>query len=246
MQARTNAAAQCVLAAANLRATTTGLSFDLQCDGRVLPIVAPLVGEFNVANLLGVIGVLLACGITFEKIPAWVSQLAPPPGRMQCAGGTDAPLVIIDYAHTPDALEQALRALRPLAVARHGKLWTVFGAGGDRDRGKRASMGRVAAQLADGVVLTSDNPRSEEPARILADIADGIGGARAFRSVVDRAQAIADAIRQADARDVVLVAGKGHEPYQDIGGVKRPFSDEREVRAALAARTAKSGEAMPC
>ena len=246
MQGRTSAGAHRTLAAANLRATPAGMSFDLHGDGRVLPIITPLVGEFNVANLLGVIGVALACGIALEKIPAWVSQLTPPPGRMQCAGGKGAPLAVIDYAHTPDALEQALRALQPLAAARDGKLWAVFGAGGDRDRGKRATMGRVAAQLADSVVLTSDNPRTEEPTQILADIAAGIGSVRSYRSVVDRAQAIADAIRQADARDVVLVAGKGHESYQDIGGAKRPFSDEREVRSALAARTAKSSEAMPC
>jgi UDP-N-acetylmuramoyl-L-alanyl-D-glutamate--2,6-diaminopimelate ligase len=142
--------------------------------------------------------------------------------------------VVIDYAHSPDALENVLRALRPEASVRGGKLVAVFGAGGDRDRAKRAPMGEVAARLADRVVLTSDNPRSEDPLAILREIAGGIGGA--FEQEPDRARAIESAIAAADAADVVLIAGKGHETTQEIAGRRLPFSDLEAARAALARR----------
>jgi UDP-N-acetylmuramoyl-L-alanyl-D-glutamate--2,6-diaminopimelate ligase len=143
---------------------------------------------------------------------------------------------VVDYAHTPDALEQALQALRPLAAARGGKLWAVFGCGGNRDPGKRPLMGAIAARLAPHVVLTSDNPRDEDPARILADIEAGLPAQSARLVLVDRAEAIATAVREAGARDVVLIAGKGHEDYQEIRGERRPFSDVQAARAALIER----------
>jgi UDP-N-acetylmuramoyl-L-alanyl-D-glutamate--2,6-diaminopimelate ligase len=160
---------------------------------------------------------------------------------MQRFGGQLAPLVVIDYAHTPDALEKALATLRPLADARSGKLWVVFGAGGDRDPGKRAPMGLAASQGADLVVITSDNPRSEDPERIVAEIERGVRSGTPHERLIDRAQAIAHAIERAAVEDVVLIAGKGHETYQDAGGVKRPFSDVDETRNALAARRAGNG-----
>ena len=151
-------------------------------------------------------------------------------------------LAVVDYAHTPDALAQALAALRPLAQARGGALWVVFGAGGDRDPGKRAPMGAAAA-AADRIVVTSDNPRSEDPAAIVAMVAVGVPQPRACERLVDRAQAIAWAIAEADARDVILIAGKGHEDTQEAGGSKRHFSDLEQAQAALAARRGRASSA---
>jgi UDP-N-acetylmuramyl tripeptide synthase len=158
---------------------------------------------------------------------------------MQRVGGAGAPLAVIDYAHTPDALTQALAALRPLAAARGGALWVVFGAGGDRDPGKRAPMGAAAA-AADRIVITSDNPRSEDPQAIVAAIAAGVPPQAAVQRIVERAAAIEFALAQAAPNDVVLIAGKGHEDYQEIAGVKRPFSDLECVRAALARRQGRA------
>jgi UDP-N-acetylmuramoyl-L-alanyl-D-glutamate--2,6-diaminopimelate ligase len=173
---------------------------------------------------------------------AVVPLLTPVPGRMQqlrdCAAEA-APEVVVDYAHTPDALEKALTALRPLARARGGRLWCVFGCGGDRDATKRPLMGAIAQRLADDVVLTSDNPRSEPPGAILAQIAAGLPhGARA-KVIEDRREAIRDAVRSADPADVLLIAGKGHEDYQDVGGRKLPFSDIDEALNALRTRQAQ-------
>ena len=164
---------------------------------------------------------------------------------MQALGGDGQPLAVIDYAHTPDALEQALLALRETAVVRGRRLVCVFGCGGNRDPGKRPLMGEVAARLADTVILTSDNPRDEDPQAILADIARGaagvpgvpsVSGVPSVRIIADRAQAIHAALVEADARDVVLIAGKGHETYQEIAGHRLPFSDVECVAAALALR----------
>ncbi len=231
------------LSAHAVRATATGLQFEVDDGGRRIGVAVPLVGAFNVSNLLGVLGVALAAGIALERACDALPRLAPPPGRMQRVGGQRAPLAVIDYAHTPDALAQALVALAPLARARGGRLWVVFGAGGDRDPGKRAPMGEAAARLADRVVLTSDNPRTEAPEAIVAAIALGVPADRAacVERIVDRAAAIAHALAEADDADVVLIAGKGHEDYQDIGGVKRPFSDVEHARAALARRAASAG-----
>jgi UDP-N-acetylmuramyl tripeptide synthase len=188
-----------------------------------------------------VLGTALACGLDFEQACRLTPQLVPPPGRMQRVGEKGEPLAVIDYAHTPDALVQALAALRPLARARGGALWVVFGAGGDRDPGKRAPMGAAAAEGADCIVITSDNPRSEDPAAIVGAVAAGVPEERdtSVRRIVDRADAIAFALGAAAPDDVVLVAGKGHEDYQEIGGERRVFSDVVHARAALAAKRGK-------
>jgi UDP-N-acetylmuramoyl-L-alanyl-D-glutamate--2,6-diaminopimelate ligase len=230
-----------MLSAGDVRATPEGLAFAIRCNGAAHAVSVPLVGDFNVSNLLGVAGCALACGVALDQACAFLPRLMPPPGRMQRFGGHGAPLVVIDYAHTPDALEKALAALRPMATARRGRVWVVFGAGGDRDPGKRAPMAHAASQGADYIVITSDNPRSEDPARIIADVAAGVATGTSQEQIVDRALAIAHAVRRAGAEDIVLIAGKGHEDYQDIGGVKRPFSDIEQARAALAARRGANG-----
>jgi UDP-N-acetylmuramoyl-L-alanyl-D-glutamate--2,6-diaminopimelate ligase len=199
-------------------------------------VATRLVGRFNVSNLLATAAVLLDAGLTPAEVAARFADLPPPPGRLETVGGPDEPLVVVDYAHTPDALENALGALRGVAAARGGQLIAVFGCGGDRDRGKRPLMGEVARRLADRVVLTSDNPRSENPAAILAEISVGAPDAEVIE---DRAAAIRRTILAADSADVVLLAGKGHEPYQEIAGVKRPFSDLDAAKTALAARREK-------
>jgi len=230
------------LSAEHVHATPDGISMQLSDDTQTLDIELPLVGMFNAANVLGVAGVALACGIPLERACNLLALLTPPAGRMQrvATGAISEPLAVIDYAHTPDALVQALGALRTLAGARNGKLWVVFGAGGDRDPGKRAPMGEAAALGADCVVITSDNPRREDPAAIVAAVFAGVppGQRNKTQCCVDRAAAIALAISQADAADVLLIAGKGHEEYQDAGGLKRAFSDVEHARAALAARRA--------
>ena len=160
-----------------------------------------------------------------------LSRLVPPLGRMQLVGGVCEPLVVVDYAHSPDALAKVLEALRVTVHTRGGRLVCVFGCGGDRDPGKRPMMGEIARALADRVVVTSDNPRSEDPLRIIEAIAAGAGPVA--EQVVDRAQAIARAIGEAGPDDVVLIAGKGHEPYQEILGQRLPFSDLEQARLAL-------------
>jgi UDP-N-acetylmuramyl-tripeptide synthetase len=206
-----------------------------------IPLEVGLVGRFNVSNLLGVLGVAVACGLPLANACVLAPRLVPPPGRMQRVGGTGEPLAVVDYAHTPDALVQALAALRPLAQARGGALWVVFGAGGNRDPGKRAPMGAAAAAGADRIVITSDNPRTEDPVAIVAAIEQGVppGRRAAVRRIVDRAEAILQALLQAGAADVVLIAGKGHEEYQEIHGERRSFSDALQARVALAARAAR-------
>ena len=217
------------LVAADLRMDAAGVEFGL----RGLRFSAPVVGRFNVSNLLAVIGTLLARNERLEDVAAALQTLKPPPGRMQALGGVKQPLIVVDYAHTPDALEKALGVLREAAAARGGKLVCVFGCGGDRDPGKRPQMGAVAARLADRVLVTSDNPRSEDPLEIIAGIVAAMPAPR--RIEPDRALAIAEALAGADAKDVVLLAGKGHEPYQEIAGVRHPFSDLDAARSALMA-----------
>jgi UDP-N-acetylmuramoyl-L-alanyl-D-glutamate--2,6-diaminopimelate ligase len=197
-------------------------------------LVTRQVGRFNLSNLLGVIGCLIAYGASFPEAMALVADLPPVPGRMEKVA--DDPLVIVDYAHTPDALEKVLDTLRPVARQRGGHLVVVFGAGGDRDPSKRPLMGAAASRLADRVVITSDNPRSEDPARIIDAVAAGVSGAA--QREVDRRRAIAMAVREAAAQDVVLIAGKGHESYQEIAGRRLPFSDQAVAREALKERGA--------
>jgi len=242
----TTAAARVEGLATRLRASAIGtgpggLAFRVDDGTHATQIDVPLVGQFNVANVLGVLGAALACGLGFEDACRLAPRLVPPPGRMQRVGEAGEPLAVIDYAHTPDALAQALAALRPLARARRGALWVVFGAGGDRDPGKRAPMGAAAADGADCIVITSDNPRNEDPAAIVGAVAAGVPAHRetAVKRIVDRAAAIAYAVRAAAANDVVLVAGKGHEDYQEIRGERREFSDVAHARAELARRREK-------
>jgi UDP-N-acetylmuramoyl-L-alanyl-D-glutamate--2,6-diaminopimelate ligase len=189
-------------------------------------------GRFNVSNLLGVLGCLIARGLDIDAAIAAIAVLPDVPGRMQRLGGTGRPLAVIDYAHTPDALEKVLSALRPVAEAGGGRLVAVFGAGGDRDVLKRPQMGAIASRLADRVVLTSDNPRSEDPRAIIEAIRAGVTIAHEVEP--DRAQAIASAIGTALPGDVVLIAGKGHETYQEAGGLRQPFSDIEAAGRALA------------
>jgi UDP-N-acetylmuramoyl-L-alanyl-D-glutamate--2,6-diaminopimelate ligase len=207
-----------------------GVEFDLHG----VHFTAPVVGRFNVSNLLAVIGALLTRNERLEDIAVALRRLQPPPGRMQALGGVDQPLIVVDYAHTPDALEKALGVLRETAAVRGGRLICVFGCGGERDPGKRPQMGAIAGRLADRVVITSDNPRREDPQAIIDDILAGLQRAPAVE--VDRGRAIAAAVADADRRDVILLAGKGHEPYQEIAGVRHPFSDIDAAKSALEAR----------
>jgi len=187
--------------------------------------------------VLAVIGGLRALGVALEDAVRVVPQLTPVPGRMQRVGdGSGAPEVVVDYAHTPDALEKVLASLRPLAAARGGRLVCVFGCGGNRDASKRPLMGAIAQRLADRVIVTSDNPRDESPAAILEQIVAGQDRRDRATVIEDRRVAIAEAVARAGARDVLLIAGKGHEDYQEIAGVKHPFSDVDEARRALAVR----------
>jgi len=192
-----------------------------------------MVGLFNVANLLGVIAALRAMNVPLVEAVNACAKLLPVPGRTETLALPGLPLVVIDYAHTPDALEKVLLALRPVALSRAGRLWCVFGCGGDRDAGKRPLMGAVAERNADQVVVTSDNPRSEEPERIIAHILQGMSCPDAVQVQADRAAAIGAALRLAQPRDVVVLAGKGHENYQEIKGVQFAFSDRDQAQATL-------------
>ncbi len=204
------------------------------CDGHVYPVRSPLLGRFNVDNLMAVAGVLSALGEVPATIASTLSRLQPVVGRMNRLGGDGArPLVVIDYAHTPDALAQALTSLRAHATAR---LVCVFGCGGERDRGKRPQMAQIAEAEADVVVVTDDNPRGEDGDVIVADILAGFSASGAVTVERDRARAIARAIGQAGPDDIVLVAGKGHEPYQEVAGVRHPFDDTDVAQRALEAR----------
>ena len=229
------------LSAVDLRHDAHGLAFTLREGAASVPVQTGLIGDYNVSNLLGVIAGLRALGHGLEDIARVAALVTPVPGRMQRVGSCrELPQLVVDYAHTPDALEKALSALQPLAAARGGELRVVFGCGGDRDPTKRPLMGAIAARLAAHVVLTSDNPRTEDPLKILADIEAGLPAGLtpgATREVIaDRAAAISRAVDQAGARDVVLVAGKGHEDYQEIRGERRAFSDVQAARAALIER----------
>ncbi|MGF6547675.1 UDP-N-acetylmuramoyl-L-alanyl-D-glutamate--2,6-diaminopimelate ligase [Paraburkholderia youngii] len=232
------------LTASNVRATATGTAFHLSTsDWGNADVEVQTLGLFNVSNLLAVLGVLLAAGVPFDAALAELAKLEPVNGRMQRLGGrlqNDEPLVVIDYAHTPDALEKTLEALRPIATARGGELVCMFGCGGDRDATKRPLMGAIAERLADNVVVTSDNPRSEDPLAIIEQIAKGMQDASKARRIEDRASAILQAIRGAAREDVIVLAGKGHEATQEIMGKKRAFSDQDHARLALAARATQT------
>lgn len=231
-----------VIRAENLLATAEGQRFTLVAPNGKATVATRLLGRYNISNLLAVAGVLIDAGLSLSETARRLSRLQPPPGRMESVGGEAEPLVVVDYAHTPDALENALTALRQVATARAGRLVAVFGCGGDRDQGKRPLMGDVATRLADRVILTSDNPRRENPDAILAAIALSAPGAEIL---VDRATAIHRAVVEAAPADVVLLAGKGHEPYQEIAGVRTLFSDLDQAEKALLARRQQAKELMP-
>jgi len=219
-----------------------GLAFEVATPWGKAQITSPLVGRFNALNLLATLGVLLASDHPLDAAAAALQKVKPVPGRTERYGGGRKPLVVVDYAHTPDALENVLRSLRELMTARDpagraprdSKLVCVFGCGGDRDRGKRPLMGRIATRLADEVIVTNDNPRTEDPHTIITDILEGV--TRQCAIAPDRSRAIRAAIAGARPGDVVLVAGKGHERYQEINGIKHPYSDAAVVRDALAGR----------
>ncbi|MDT8406261.1 MAG: UDP-N-acetylmuramoyl-L-alanyl-D-glutamate--2,6-diaminopimelate ligase [Methylococcales bacterium] len=217
-----------IVYAETLTASASGTLAEVHWQGQKKPLSSTLIGDFMLDNVLAVLAALLAQGQSLESACQACAQLTAVPGRMQHLGGDDLPDVLIDYAHTPDALSKALTALRPLT---RGRLWLVFGCGGDRDRGKRALMGEVASTFADSIILTDDNPRNEAPASIVADI---MRGCRQPVTVIHaREQAIGQALREAQAGDVVLIAGKGHEAYQHYQGVKRPFRDHDIAQQCL-------------
>ncbi|RJG03690.1 UDP-N-acetylmuramoyl-L-alanyl-D-glutamate--2,6-diaminopimelate ligase [Noviherbaspirillum sedimenti] len=233
-----------VLQAEQIRTSHAGTTFALSSPFGSAQVKIQLVGHFNVSNVLAIIATLLARGVEWRLAITTVEALTAVPGRMQQLGGQDAPLVVIDYAHTPDALEKTLAALRPIAQERHGALWCVFGCGGDRDPGKRPQMGKVSL-LADHVVVTSDNPRSEAPADIIAQIMQGMEGLENMKhtplAIEDRAGAILWAVKHAEKNDVILLAGKGHETMQEIKGRKLPFLDADHAALALATRAMQGG-----
>jgi len=220
------------IAARDIRPDAQGSQVALVSSWGPLEVRVNQPGRYNVANALGVLGCLVAHGIAYAEAAPLLSALPALPGRMQRLGGDGRPLVFIDYAHTPDALEKALLALRPVADARAGSLVAVFGAGGERDASKRAPMGAAASRHADRLVLTSDNPRGEDPLAILAQVRNGVTAPCVVEP--DRALAIEDAVHHARAADVLLIAGKGHETVQQIAGRSLPFSDAAVASEALA------------
>jgi UDP-N-acetylmuramoyl-L-alanyl-D-glutamate--2,6-diaminopimelate ligase len=222
------------LVARAIETAADGLKFHLATPWGEGAVSTRLLGRFNVSNLLAVAACLGRLGFAFDAIRDALSMLEPVSGRMNRIGGEDAlPLVVIDYAHTPDALEQALTSLRAHA---HGKLICVFGCGGERDVGKRPEMGAIAEALSDRIIVTDDNPRGEDGDAIVADIVAGLKHPDRALIERNRAAAIAIAIGAANVGDIVLIAGKGHEPYQEIGGVRHPFDDLDVAREILEAR----------
>ncbi len=215
----------------------SGMSFSVTEMGQSFQVKCPVVGDFNAANMLGVIGALRALNVELKDACEALAHCTPVPGRMELVSDAGKPLIVVDYAHTPDALAKALAALRPLAQARGGKVWCVFGCGGNRDAAKRPLMAQAAATQSNRVVLTTDNPRNESPQSIVDQVMAGLGDHQASIHIeLDRKKAIAWAAEQADAEDVILVAGKGHEVYQEIAGVKHTFSDLAQARIALKLR----------
>ena len=231
LSSRGHAAAN--LQARNVQLNAGGISFDLCRDDKAIAVRSSLLGRFNVDNLLAVAGSLLALDWSLEKIAEVLPKLSPVGGRMSRVGGSNGkPLVVVDYAHTPDALEQALENLRSHT---EGKLICVFGCGGDRDKGKRPEMAAIAERGADVVIVTDDNPRTEDGDAIIQDIQAGFSGTSRVTIERDRAKAIMAALAQAGSTDVVLIAGKGHETYQEVNGVKTPFDDLVQARQFLGA-----------
>ena len=226
--------------------SASGLAFEVVEGTDVQTLHTGLMGDFNIDNVLGVLGSLRALGIELKQAIQACAHLTAVPGRMHrvqvadTESNTALPWVVVDYAHTPDAVTHALSALRAQAAARGGRVWCVVGCGGDRDALKRPLMAAAAEQAADRLVLTSDNPRSESPEAILADMVQGLSRPEQALIVVDRALAIAQVVAEAAAQDVVLLAGKGHETVQEIGGARMPFSDMLQAQRALQERAAQA------
>jgi UDP-N-acetylmuramoyl-L-alanyl-D-glutamate--2,6-diaminopimelate ligase len=217
-----------------VRAASRGLEVEFESSWGTGRVSSRLIGDFNAENLVAVLAVLLHWGLPLADAVRALGSATAPAGRMETFGGRDGrPLVVVDYAHSPDALAKALRAARKHC---RGRLWCVFGCGGDRDPGKRPMMGAIAAELADAIVLTDDNPRTEDPQKIVAAILDGIAEREAVRVIRQRALAIGTALAEARTDDVVLIAGKGHEDYQIYGTSSQPFSDRAEVERLLGGR----------
>lgn len=208
-----------------------GLTLQLHTSWGAAALCSKLIGRFNASNLLGALAVLLVSEIGLDDAVHELGMQKAVAGRMQTLGGKNVPAVVVDYAHTPDALEKVLLTLREVTEPFGGKLVCVFGCGGDRDRGKRPMMGTVASKFADVCIVTSDNPRSEEPGSIIEAICAGMQGE--YQVIEDRAKAINHAIAMARPQDTVLLAGKGHEDYQEIKGVRHPFSDSEIAHRAL-------------
>ncbi|WP_245866364.1 UDP-N-acetylmuramoyl-L-alanyl-D-glutamate--2,6-diaminopimelate ligase [Aquella oligotrophica] len=223
--------------AQDINLSNRGCEFVLTYAKEEVRIYAPIIGLFNIYNLLAVIASLLANNINFSQIKDLIAQLKPVTGRMDAKIIDGKPLVVVDYAHTPDALEKALSTLKEIKGT--GRLICVFGCGGNRDRSKRPLMGEAAAKYADKIILTTDNPRFEEPEAIIADILPAMANNKHYLVEVKREEAIHKAINMALADDVVLIAGKGHEPYQEVKGTKYPFSDLEIVQQMLANRAFK-------
>ncbi len=218
----------------NIRFSATGIKAEVVTAQGEGNLSSSLFGQFNLSNLLAVIGALLGLGHSLEQALSVIAKLQGPIGRMQVLGGQERPVVVVDYAHTPDALEQVLSALRP-HVAANGRLLCLFGCGGERDAGKRTLMAEVVERLADGAVVTDDNPRSEDPAAIRAEILSGFSTSATVTEVAERGAAIAQLIAQASSDDVIVLAGKGHEDYQEINQQRNHFSDIEQAEQALAA-----------
>lgn len=216
------------IVAENIRHGAEGIRFDVVWGDRRASAFTPIVGSFNLENVLAVLGVLLAMDVPFTEAVTRLATLKAIVGRMEKFGGQGKPTVIVDYAHTPDALEKVLKAVRG-----EGRLWLVFGCGGNRDKGKRPEMGRIAETWADQVIVTDDNPRGEPPAEIIKDILAGCQKPN-VTVINDRTTAIRTVIQQAAKQDCVMIAGKGHENYQEINGIKMPFSDQDVVKQTLA------------
>ena len=218
------------IAGHRLDLSTRGLKLEITTPWGAAHLTSRLIGGFNAANLLGVLGVLMTAEVSLQDAVDALAQVEPVPGRLQMIRLPDAPLVVVDYAHTPDALEKVLQTLRDL-LPPGAKLHCVFGCGGDRDPGKRPLMGQVATRLSDRVIITSDNPRSENPRAIIEDV---VAGAQSnYEIEVDRSVAIFKALQSAAPNDVVLIAGKGHETYQEIGTQRMPFDDVQVAREGL-------------
>jgi UDP-N-acetylmuramyl-tripeptide synthetase len=222
----------------------TGMSFYVNFQERRETLKVGLMGRFNVSNLLAVMSTWMAYGLTYEQVMGFAMRLQPVPGRMELIQEERKPLAIVDYAHTPDAIAQVLDTLRPAALLRGGDLWIIFGAGGNRDETKRPQMASLAESLADYVVLTSDNPRAELPFKILSDLRSGLRK-EPWLTEPDRKRAIEQTLAAMPWRDIVVIAGKGHENYQEINGVKQPFSDVEVARAALAKRAPAPPPELP-